>query len=130
MTRCRFRDVFVLFSGRLLGTVGRLTAAAGPAAPAGQLAGAAAELLSLPAIAAHEEPYVRRNALFAASQVRTVLQAIAFPSRSSSAERQVGRDCAEVLALPALSAHESPYVSRNALFAPFQVGKRFGDQLG
>lgn len=81
MTHCRSNDVFTLFSGRLLGTVGRLTAAAAPAPVAGQLAGAAAELLSLPAVAAHEEAYVRRNALFAASQVRTVLRAIAFPSR-------------------------------------------------
>ena len=57
------------FSGRLLGTVGRFVAAAAPAPVAAQLAGATAELLAAPQVSAHEEPYVRRAALFAASQV-------------------------------------------------------------
>lgn len=60
-------------TGRLLGTVGRFTAAAAPAPAAAQIAAASAELLCHPSIAGHPEPFVRRSALFAAAQVHDTL---------------------------------------------------------
>ena len=60
-------------AGRLLGTVGRFTAAAAPAPAAAQIAAASAELLCHPSIAGHPEPFVRRSALFAAAQVHDTL---------------------------------------------------------
>jgi len=65
------RDSLLL--GQLLGTVGRFTKAAAPAPEAAELADTAAALLQLPAVAGHPEPHVRRNALFAATQIMAVM---------------------------------------------------------
>lgn len=67
------KHVGVASAGQLLGTVGRFTKAAAPAPEAAELADTAAALLQLPAVAGHPEPHVRRNALFAATQVLRLL---------------------------------------------------------
>jgi hypothetical protein len=69
---------FARCAGRLLGTVGRFTAAAAPAPAGAQIAAASAELLCHPSVAGHPEPFVRRSALFAAAQVRLCLQYCVF----------------------------------------------------
>ncbi|KAK9822319.1 hypothetical protein WJX74_006980 [Apatococcus lobatus] len=61
------RDCWLL--GRLLLTLGTLTECASPAPATVQLSGALVELIRSPAVHQHAEPFVRRAALVAASQV-------------------------------------------------------------
>ncbi|KAK9822493.1 hypothetical protein WJX81_003452 [Elliptochloris bilobata] len=61
------RDALLL--GRLLTTLGTLVECAAPAPVTAHLAAAVLELLSAPSVHAHPQPFVRRSALVAASQV-------------------------------------------------------------